>query len=131
MSKCLICGAETAKDVMICAACEERANKGKEAGSGYDCAICANAATPICDKCTYITCPGGEKSKPSFFLPTKQVCDILIDDITDEEKEMLRIEKADDFAIKVLAYIASSAPIPIRLVMAYNTLTGNEQEASI
>ena len=131
MNKCLICDKAISDGEIICAECEEKAYKGKEAGGEYDCAICENAATPICDKCTYITCAGGEKSKPSFFLPTKQVRDILIDDITDEEKEMLHIEKADDFAIKVLAYIASGAPIPIRLVMAYNTLTDNEQEARI
>ena len=93
----------------------------------YDCKLCANAATLTCRFCRYRRSPDGEISKPSFYVRTKRLCEVLEEDLTDE-KDVLGIDEGDDLAIKILAYIACKTPIPIRLVHEYNIWTDDEEE---
>lgn len=98
----------------------------------YDCKECANAATPICERCVYITRPDGSVTKPTWFIKTQPA--ELIENMTEEEKQEAGVAEDTDLAVRIMACIVSETAIPLRYVMRYNALRaykegGNGQTA--
>lgn len=98
----------------------------------YDCKECANMATPICERCVYITRPDGSTTKPTWFIRMRPA--ELIEDMSEEEKCEAGITEDEDLAVRMMACLISEATIPLRYVMQYNALIaykegGNGQTA--
>ena len=74
----------------------------------YNCKECANAGTLICKKCTSITKPSGDVTRPTEF--------IHVVPLSEKEKTESNIR----------AYLERSKPIPLKLVMKYNELHEEE-----
>lgn len=90
----------------------------------YNCSLCANAGTPICERCVYITKAGGEKTKPTMFLRLGPVDELF----SKEELEKSGIAEHEDLAVVIGACILGKVPIPVNYVMRYNRLVESEEE---
>lgn len=78
----------------------------------YDCGLCANKRTPMCDKCTIVQATDGTVSKPKYFVG-----------LSDEEIHVIEESGADileNLALYIVRSVELGVPIPVALVMLWN-----------
>ena len=78
----------------------------------YDCGLCANKRTPVCDKCTIVQATDGTVSKPKYFVG-----------LSDEEIHVIEESGADileNLALYIVRSVELGVPIPVALVMLWN-----------
>lgn len=92
----------------------------------YSCENCANAATVICRLCVATESPSGKVSKPSMFLRTVPLGDVL-----DEEGVPDYSNKETDREIEILAYLVAGKPIPLKTVMEYNKHAEEDENSAL
>ena len=81
----------------------------------YDCGLCANKRTPMCDRCTVVQATDGTVSKPKYFVG-----------LSDEEIHVIEESGADmlgDLALYIVRSVELGVPIPTALVMLWNRKT--------
>lgn len=78
----------------------------------YDCGLCANKRTPMCDMCTIVQATDGTVSKPKYFVG-----------LSDEEIHVIEESGADileNLALYIVRSVELGVPIPVALVMLWN-----------
>ena len=74
----------------------------------YNCNECANADTIICDKCTSITKPSGEETRPTEYV------------------HLVPLDKKERLTVSIQAYLERGKPLPVKMVLEYNDLSSEE-----
>ena len=78
----------------------------------YECRLCANRGTPLCELCTVITHPDGSKTRPKHFVRHTQI----------PLEAVKSTDRAEWLAQYVEAHLQSRTPIPLEIVMKYNEI---------
>ena len=88
----------------------------------YECKKCINRASPLCEKCTIVTSPGGVDNKPRYFIKEGEITYPSAEFRFPCNKDATLTKKA--YAIAV--YLCNAVPIPTKLIMEYNSLAEEE-----
>ena len=78
----------------------------------YDCGLCCNRKTPLCNSCSVITAPDGTVNRPRYFVR-----------MSDEEIHVIEENGADmleNLALYIVRSVELGVPIPVALVMLWN-----------
>lgn len=81
----------------------------------YDCGMCANKRTPMCDKCTIVQATDGTVSKPKYFVG---LSDEKIHTVGESGEDVLV-----DLALYIVRSVELGVPIPTALIMLWNRKT--------
>ena len=89
--------------------------KAMEEKREYDCGICTNRNTPLCDACNYAKSPSGKISRPTMFTESANIS-------THMNAALLEANRI------IINAAISGASIPVGAVLRYNKLMEIEKK---
>lgn len=90
----------------------------------YDCKLCVNRASPLCELCTQITSPGGKEHKPKYYIGQS---DIVVIGGRGKHQRITADQKTECLAKYLLDHLLARVPLPTGLVLEYNRRTEKEE----
>lgn len=87
----------------------------------FECTRCANRRSPLCELCTQVTAPDGTESKPKYY--------IYYDGSMPAGQYRRLTGRAETCAELLELYLRSGWPLPVGIVMEYNSHVEKKRES--
>ena len=98
-------------------------SRGKE-NKHYECSLCVNRKTPLCELCTQIISPSGNERKPKYYIGQGE---LTIKGGMGKHPKITDDTETDKLAKYLIDHILAKIPILTNVVLEYNRRTNREE----